>query len=398
LIMSDRWRTLFWLALAELLVLGLWFSASAVAPILTTLWQLDEGGQAGLTSSVQLGFVIGTLLSALTNLSDIFPARKVFIVCAWLGALANAAVAWFADGLWTALIFRFLTGMFLAGVYPPALKLARTWFPKNFGLALGIIVGALTIGSASPQLLRVVGFTDWRTLILTASVLAIIGGGIVVLLVREGPNTPARAEFKWNYLGEGFRHRGVRLAMFGYFGHMWELYAMWTWLPVFVLESVKLSDANNDTRILAGLSAFAIIASGSIGCVIAGAWADRIGRPVVTIGSLVVSGVCCVLMGFAFGASLWLVVLIGLVWGATIVSDSAQFSASVGELCEPRYIGTMLTIQQSIGFLITIISIRLLPTIVNLVSWRYAFIALAIGPLLGIVAMARLQRHLQQKI
>jgi MFS family permease len=337
---------------------------------------------------VQLGFVAGTLLSALLNLPDIISPRHLFTVTAIAGAMVNCAFALFAKDVEFAIVLRFLTGMFLAGVYPPAMKILATWFRHGRGLALGVLVGALTLGKATPYLVNGIGSTNWRNNVLFVSMLAVIGGIIVLLFVRDGPLALPAARFDWKQLGRVFHNRSVRLANFGYFGHMWELYAMWTWIPFMIRAS--LASRKSDPA-LAEVSSFLVIGSGALGCVIAGLVADRIGRTIVTSLAMAISGACCVLIGFAFGAHPMLLLTIAAIWGASVVADSAQFSACITELGDPQYIGTALTIQTCIGFLLTTASIELISVVEKLVGWPYAFIILAPGPLFGVISMLRLR-------
>ena len=386
-----KWHILFILSAAELLGMGLWFSASAVAPALETEWGLNDAGMAWLTMSVQIGFVVGTFLSTLLNLSDIFNARYVFAVSTFVGAAFNGAIGLFVDNIGLALTFRFLTGVCLAGVYPPGMKIMATWFKEGRGMAIGMLVGALTMGSASPHLLKVLGSPDWRDLMLTASISSIIAGIICLTFVKDGPYHSKGAKFDWRFIGRALGDQGVRLANFGYFGHQWELYAVWTWIPIFLLESFRTSGSTNATE-WATMGAFAVIGIGGVGCILAGVLADRYGRTTITIVSMLISGLCCIVAGFLYGGSPVVLLMLCLIWGFAIVADSAQFSASITELAEPAYIGTALTLQTCIGFLITIISIRLLPLFVNLVTWRWAFASLAIGPIFGVLSMYRLKR------
>jgi len=385
----HRSRALALVATALLLAMGLWFGVSAVAPQIAREWQLDADTTAWLTLAVQLGFVAGTLLSATLSLSDVIRARHLFALCALLGAIANAVLAWRVHSAGPAIALRFLTGVFLAGVYPPGMKIIASWFKTGRGFALGVLMGALTLGKASPYLINAIGSSDWRVNASIASALAAVSSVIVLLLVTDGPHALPNQPFDMTQITRVFANRGVRLANFGYFGHMWELYAMWTWAPVMIRASVA---ASGDSPRFAEAASFAVIGAGAAGCVAAGLLADRIGRPIVASAAMAMSGACCLVIGFAFGRSAAALLVLAVIWGATVVADSAQFSACVTEYADPRYLGTALTLQTCIGFLITTVSIRMMPLLVGRVGWEWAFAFLAPGPALGIVAMMRLRK------
>ena len=386
--MTQAFRQLVILSLAELGALSLWFSASAVLPALTREWALGDGGRAGLTLAVQLGFIAGTLVSAIGNLPDIWSPRRLMAASALVGAVANGVLALWVDSLGAALVLRFVTGLAMAGAYPPAMKIMATWFREGRGLAIGILVGALTVGSATPHLVRGVTDLPWRATLLAASALAVLAAITVITLVREGPHRFPSARFDARMALAIFRERPARLACFGYFGHMWELYAMWAWIGVFLAESFAHAGADAPNPAAA---TFAVIAVGAVGCYAAGAGADRWGRTTLTIAAMAISGACAAVVGLTFGGPPALTLFVAAVWGITVIADSAQFSTAVTELSPPAYVGTALTTQTCVGFAITLASIWLIPVAVRAVGWRWAFATLAIGPALGVIAMARLR-------
>lgn len=392
-ITGGKWRHITLLAIAELLAMTLWFSASAVVPQLTEEWHLSGAQQGWLTMSVQLGFVVGALISAFSNLPDRVDLPRLFALAALLGALANAAIPLFDTGPLAAIAMRFATGVALAGVYPPGMKLVATWSVRDRGLGIGILVGALTLGSAAPHLLNAFplfgdgGMPPWRAVLYTTSVLAAVAAVIAAAFVRPGPHLARSAPFDWHHAASALRYRPTRLANFGYLGHMWELYAMWTWVPLFILASYSDAGWSAQAGRLAG---FAVVAIGALGCILAGALADRLGRTRVTSASMIVSGGCAIIAGLFYDHPAILTALC-IVWGFAVVSDSAQFSAAVSELSDPRYVGTALTIQTCMGFLLTLLTIRLIPPLAELVGWRWVFAILALGPAFGTVSMLRLR-------
>jgi MFS family permease len=386
----HRWRLLALLSTAELLGMSLWFAASAVAPQLSALWKLDPAQTSWLTTIVQLGFVTGTALTAALNLADILPSRVLFASSALAGAAANAALL-SVGGFHGALALRFLTGVCLAGVYPPAMKMIATWFRVQRGLAIGTVVGALTIGKATPYLVHAIPGVGVRPVVLIASAGAVIAALLVAIGYREGPYPFAARPFSWKLVWDVVRVREWRLATGGYLGHMFELYAFWTWIPAFLAASAAVSAAaGRPGSSVVSLIAFGTIAVGGAGCVWGGLTADRIGRERLVTIALTASGSCCVVVGFLFGASMWLLAPLALVWGFFVVADSAQFSALVTESVPAHAVGTALTIQTSIGFLLTMLPMQLVPALARNMGWRWSFSILALGPAAGIWAVRRL--------
>jgi MFS family permease len=386
-----RWRMLALLSVAELLGMSLWFAASAISPQLAQRWSLSTSETAWLTTIVQLGFVFGTGAAALLNLADVLPSRWYFAFAATAGAAANAALL-ISDQYPSALALRFLTGFSLAGVYPPAMKMASTWFRSRRGLAIGTVVGALTVGKATPYLVHALPNAGPTAVILAATFCALAAAALVAALYRDGPYPFPPRPFSWSLVRTVFERREWRLATGGYLGHMFELYSAWTWLPVFVVASAAAAGARpgHSRDSISSAIAFAAIAVGGFGCVWGGLVADRRGREWLVTLAMAASGVCALLIGFTFGRSLWLVAPMTLAWGFFVIADSAQFSALVTEAVPAHAVGTALTIQTSLGFLLTMVSIQLVPPVEHVVGWRWAFAMLSIGPLVGIAAIRRL--------
>ena len=383
-------RQLAVLALAMVLGMTPWFSATVAAPGMRAEWNATPSVSAWLTIAVQLGFVLGTFVSAVLLLSDRFSARRLASASSLLVTIATATLAWRHTGATTAIVLCGLTGAALAGVYPPGIKIAAGWWRAGRGTAIGILVGALTIGSAMPNLLRAVAPVEkWRTIILVAAACALVSTVLFGRAVRDGPFQAAAASFNPGALSTVVRNRWVALATAGYLGHMWELYAMWSSIGAFwayVIAPRAMAPA------LAPVFAFVTIASGAIGCVVAGLAADRVGRPVVTIVAMAISATCALVIGFLTTAPLVVVTVVSVVWGISIVADSAQFSAVITELAPSQYVGTAITLQTCLGFLLTIVTIRLVPVWVHSWGWELAYVPLAVGPAAGILAMWPLWR------
>lgn len=382
------------LATAEFFGMTAWFSATAATPALVAEFKLDAGGASWLTMAVQAGFVGGTLVSAMANLPDVLNPRRLFALGCLMAAIANALVTRASDPA-TAIALRIATGAALACVYPPGMKIAAGWFAERRGLALGVIVGALTAGKAFPHLLQaLLGDAGWRVPMLVASALTIVAGVLIITIVRDGPYVAATARFDPRAVARLFTNAATRQATLGYLGHMWELYAMWTWIAGFAVASLAARGAADPERGGSAV-AFAAIVSGTIGCVLAGYLGDRMGKARVAAAAMGVSAACCALSPLTFGAATAVLVALVSVWGFAVVADSAQFSALVAEHSDRDYVGTALTVQTCLGFLLTTITIRITPEIANAVGWQWAFLPLLPGPAAGILALRPLLKRPQ---
>ena len=392
----GRWAQLTILSAALLLALVPWFSAASVAPLIAEEWRISSLETALLTVAVQLGFVVGALIVAFTGAADVIPARRLIAGGALLAAVANAAFALLATDLLTALPLRALSGAGIAAVYPVGMKVIAGWFRSGRGLAVGILIGAITLGSAAPHLLRAGGAVanlDWRMVVLAATLPCLAGAAIAWFGVREGPLSTPAARLSLRMARTALGERSVQLANIGYLGHMWELYAMWTWVPAFIAASLAVS-GDVDPEGASGV-AFLVVAAGAIGCVAAGALADRLGRTTLTIVAMALSGTSAIVAGLLFGAPTVVVLAICVVWGITVIADSAQFSTAVSELAPPGTAGSALALQTAAGFLltgVTIVGVGLLDP-GDRGAWALAFTILALGPLVGILAMLRLRRR-----
>jgi MFS family permease len=369
--------------------MSVWFTGSAASSELQVALALTDTQSGWLVTIVQLGFVVGTALAAVLNLADVISARRYFVVSALAAAVANAALL-VSTGFETALLGRFATGFFLAGVYPPVLKMAATWFRSGRGVAIGTVVGALTLGKAFPYLVRGFDTGGLAVVVGVGSGAALVAALLVGAVYEDGPYPFTRRPFSWGLVKQAATHRETRLATLGYLGHMWELYAVWTAIGLFFFDYARTAGADRPET-LAAFGAFAVIGIGSVGSVMAGRWADRWGREQVAGLMMVISGACALTVGWMLSAPLLLVAVVTLVWGFSVVADSAQFSALVTEVSPSHAVGTALTLQTSVGFLLTMVTVQGLPPLARLWGWGPAFSLLAIGPAVGILAMLRLR-------
>ena len=388
---SARRRALVVVSLSTLFALSVWFSTNAISDALEAEKGLSGADVAWLTIAVQLGFVFGTVALALTNLADLINSRTLFFVSAVGAGLLNLAVIPL-DDLGLLLLVRFGTGAFLAGVYPPAMKILSGWFEKGRGFALGALIGALTVGSGSPHLLRSIFVDNWQAVIVGSSLLALVGGAALRLIVKDGPFDVRGTKFNPSHMLKLFTDRGLRLTLLGYLGHMWELYAMWAGIGVYMAYVIGVRPLAGGSLDLASTITFLVFAVGAVASPLAGVFAEKMGRTKVTAIAMVVSGSMAAFIGFLPVALAPLIVVVALVWGASVIADSAQFSTALTELAEPEYRGTMLTFQTGLGFLLTAGSIWLVPVLRDASNWGVAFAVLAVGPALGTIAMLRLRR------
>ncbi|MFC7686677.1 nitrate/nitrite transporter [Ureibacillus sp. GCM10028918] len=386
---QGSWKALVWIGLSQLCALSLWYSASVIAPELIEVWNLSSNLESWLSASVPIGFVIGALFSSYFGLADRFNPRKIFAISALIGALVNALLIVVNSGF-LGILLRILTGIIIAGIYPIAVKILSEWFPRKRGLAIGILIAALTLGSSLPHfIVMFFSSVSWKFVIICSSALALVAAAIVSFILEDSPVKSKKRPFSLKVIKKVVMNKPVMLANYGYFGHMWELYAMWTWLPSFLAASFLAYSPETPHWFIALSSFLSIGIAGAIGCVVGGLISDKIGRANLTIISMVISAICSIIIGFTYGQFIWLTLIIAIIWGFSIISDSAQFSAAVSEIAEEEYVGTALTFQMCIGFLFTIFSINLIPIVQRMIGWEWAFAILAIGPILGIITMVK---------
>ncbi len=390
--LRARRLQLFWLSFGVVGALSVWFSATAILPALMADRALSGAQLVWMNNAVQFGFVVGAILSSVSNLPDIVSVRKLMVVCAFLAALANVLIIW-VEAAWGMIALRAVCGVMLAGIYPSAMKVMSSWYVKGRGLAMGILIGALTLGSSLAYLLRALSDgQDWRLVMMASSVLTLVAALVFLVFVREGPFAFGKAVFDPRQVFGILRQRSVMLANGGYFGHMWELYAMWGWFLAFAQAAEGEMGAGFPFSSAAMMS-FVVVASGVVGCVLGGVLAERYGRCWTTMGMMLVSGLCALGVGFVFEGPAVLLVVVAVIWGVSVIGDSAQFSASVTELTERNLVGTALTLQMGVGFALSMVSIALVPLMAQwLGGWRWTFLILAPGPLIGFGCMFALRR------
>ena len=388
--MSEKAKSVTILVLAQVTALSLWFVSSAILPEMLKETVISAERQAALASAVSAGFVIGALLSAILGIADRFDPRRVFAVCVMMSALASLGLLIFEPGDALSILSRFVTGAMLAGVYPVGMKIAVGWGREDRGLLVGLLVGALTLGSAAPHLVSWFGGADWRNVIILVSGLAAFSG-LLILLIKLGPHHANSSAFEAKAIGEAWTNRRVRYAYLGYFGHMWELYAMWAWIGAIAFTSFSVSISNDDALSLSKLVAFLAIAAGGAGCVLGGYVADRVGKARVTIIAMSVSGLAAVATAASFGGPVWITVICIIIWGLAIIPDSPQFSALVADASPPEIAGSLMTLQTAIGFALTIFTVQAAPLLANIIGWSAVIILMALGPLFGIWFMRKLE-------
>jgi MFS family permease len=385
-----KFRSITIFLIAEVAAMSLWFVSAAIMPDMLREVDLSPARQAALSSGVQAGFVIGALASAILGLADRFDPRRLFAVSAIGAGLINLVLLFATPGSAPAILARVATGALLAGVYPVGMKIIVGWGDKDRGFLVGILVGALTLGTASPHLIVLTGGSDWRVTVVAASVASILAG-LAGLLIALGPHHSIAPRFNPKVIASAWTNRRVRLAYAGYLGHMWELYAMWAWVGTAVTVSYSATMAPLDAEWFARLTAFVAIAAGGIGSIVAGKIADRIGKAEVTIIAMALSGGAAVATAATFGGAVWLTFAIVIVWGATVIADSAQFSALVADASPADQVGSLMTFQTALGFALTFVTVQITPYLASQFGWPLVIAGMALGPTFGIAAMAKLR-------